>query len=438
MGSHVVVVWSYIMKRPWLLLFGVVAAAPSAWASNQGKARDITGIYALYRAPDQALSEPVTIMKISAQRGNQFLVGIATPTADPKKDWEGRGVIDGSKGYFDWVFADGKKGRTTFTFEENGTMTGTVKGADQAWQFVTRPVKVDSKQGSLVIISRQPQLVGTYNLSPKGFKGVVARMTISAQHGSQFLIGIDTPIGVAGVDWEGRGVITGKDGHYDWVFPDGKTGTTTITIDENGNLVGQVRGAGIDWDYVAQRVQGPIKIPTLKARVSAKPLAADDLDRLWTQLAVNGPPADDAIEILAGIPTQAIAFLGPRIQAPAPAVDAKKIAALITKLDDDSFSERESATKELEKLGADTLPQLRHAAVEAKSAEVRQRARNLLDKLKNASLTPDQKRMQAVFSVLELIGSDEARKLLEEVAGGKAGAWLAAEAEDSLKRLRKN
>jgi hypothetical protein len=38
-------------------------------------------------------------------------------------------------------------------------------------------------------------------------------------------------------------------------------------------------------------------------------------------------------------------------------------------------------------------------------------------------------------SVLELIASDDARRVLQEVAGGKAGAWLAAEAELALKRL---
>jgi hypothetical protein len=38
---------------------------------------------------------------------------------------------------------------------------------------------------------------------------------------------------------------------------------------------------------------------------------------------------------------------------------------------------------------------------------------------------------------LELIASDDARRVLEEVASGKAGAWLAAEAESALKRMQK-
>jgi len=176
----------------------------------------------------------------------------------------------------------------------------------------------------------------------------------------------------------------------------------------------------------------------LKARASVKPLTAADLDRLWTELANSGTPAADAVEVLAGAPAQALAFLGPRIRAPGPTADVKRIAALIAKLDDDNFFERDTASKELQKLGLEALPQLRRAALETKSAEVRQRAEELLDKLRTANPTADQRRLQAVVSVLELIASNDARKLLEELAGGNAGGWLADEAQESLKRLRKN
>jgi hypothetical protein len=60
-----------------------------------------------------------------------------------------------------------------------------------------------------------------------------------------------------------------------------------------------------------------------------------------------------------------------------------------------------------------------------------------LEKLNRISLTPDHKRLQAVLSVFELMASDGARKALDEVAGGKGGAWLAAEAAAVLKRMQK-
>jgi hypothetical protein len=176
----------------------------------------------------------------------------------------------------------------------------------------------------------------------------------------------------------------------------------------------------------------------LKARALATPLTAAQLDRLWTELAAEGATAYDAVETLAGAPAQAIPFLGPRIRAARPTVDAKAIAALIAKLDDDTLVEREAASKELAKLGIEALPQIRKAAAESKSAEVRQRARDISEKLKNVNVTADQRRLQAILWVLELIGSAEARRALEDVAGGKAGAWLATEAEEALKRMRQN
>ena len=176
----------------------------------------------------------------------------------------------------------------------------------------------------------------------------------------------------------------------------------------------------------------------LKPRPPAKPLTADELDRLWTQLASDGAPTFDAVELLAGVPAHALPFLGPRFRAAGSTADTKKIAALIAKLDDDSFDERETATKELEKLGLEALLQLRQAAAETKSAEVRERAEDLLAKLANLKLTPDRKRLQAALCVLELIGSAEARKMLQEVATTPANPWLAAQAEETLKRMPKN
>jgi hypothetical protein len=45
--------------------------------------------------------------------------------------------------------------------------------------------------------------------------------------------------------------------------------------------------------------------------------------------------------------------------------------------------------------------------------------------------------VQAAVRVLGLMASEEARKALNELATGKAGAWLAAEAAASLTRMDK-
>jgi hypothetical protein len=87
-------------------------------------------------------------------------------------------------------------------------------------------------------------------------------------------------------------------------------------------------------------------------------------------------------------------------------------------------------------IGIEALPQIRKAVTESKSEEVRQQARDIAEKQKTASLTPDQRRLQAVLCVLELIASGEARRVLEDVAGGKAGPWLTGEAAEALKRMK--
>jgi hypothetical protein len=100
-------------------------------------------------------------------------------------------------------------------------------------------------------------LEGTYGCSYEGSppgSGVV-RLKIWNQRGNSFLVGIAEPTGNPTIDWEGRGVLDGERGHYDWTFPDGKQGRTTFTIDKDGHLHGSVRGGGIDWDYVGRRVE---------------------------------------------------------------------------------------------------------------------------------------------------------------------------------------
>jgi hypothetical protein len=175
----------------------------------------------------------------------------------------------------------------------------------------------------------------------------------------------------------------------------------------------------------------------LKPRAVAGPVTTGDLEQLWKQLASDGNQASDAIETLAGVPMQAIPFLSARLRAVQPAAVEKRVAMLITQLDDDNFSVREKATKELETLGPEAFSQLRRSLDEPISVEVRHRIDCLVEKLKTAKLTADQNRLQGALLVFELIATAEARQVLEEVATGSAGAWLAPEAQASLKRLEK-
>jgi len=77
-------------------------------------------------------------MMISEQHGNQFLITITYPTGDPTMDWKGSGMVNGNKGYYDWVFKDGKKERTTFRIEKSGNLYGMVCGSGINWDYVAQ------------------------------------------------------------------------------------------------------------------------------------------------------------------------------------------------------------------------------------------------------------------------------------------------------------
>jgi uncharacterized caspase-like protein len=74
--------------------------------------------------------------------------------------------------------------------------------------------------------------------------GVIGAFTIRAS---------GEKIAAHGDGWSGQGAFNGRKGFYDWRFTDGKTGRTTIWIDDAEQLHGRVRGGGIDWDYVGSR-----------------------------------------------------------------------------------------------------------------------------------------------------------------------------------------
>ncbi len=118
---------------------------PEAMDVKKAKAVDITGSYVLYREGDMN-GRALAKMRIANQRGNHFQVGSSRRTGDPARDWQGRGVINGAEGYYDWEFEDGKKGRTLFIFDKSGYLHGHVRGSGINWKYVAQrkegPVRI--------------------------------------------------------------------------------------------------------------------------------------------------------------------------------------------------------------------------------------------------------------------------------------------------------
>jgi hypothetical protein len=163
-------------------------------------------------------------------------------------------------------------------------------------------------------------------------------------------------------------------------------------------------------------------------------LTAEQVDRLWTDLAGAAPRAYHAIWNLVAAPDKALPLLGERLR-PVPAADPQHLARLIADLDSNQFTVREEATRELAKLGEQAAPALTKALKESPSAEVRRRGAQLLDKFES-SPSPDRLRGIRAVEVLEQLATPAALDLLNTLARGTPDARLTQEAKASLARLR--
>jgi|GEM_PF-6693310 len=56
-----------------------------------------------------------------------------------------------------------------------------------------------------------------------------------------------------GQEWTGEGQFDGNEGYYDWEFSNGKTGRTTIYLDADRNLYGEVKGQITPWTFIGTR-----------------------------------------------------------------------------------------------------------------------------------------------------------------------------------------
>src|SRR5207253_6521110 len=107
------------------------------------------------------------------------------------------------------------------------------------------------------------------------------------------------------------------------------------------------------------------------AASSGKKLGPDDLVASWKDLASdNAVTAYRALWKMVDNPTSSVPFLNDHLR-PAESKDLDKIKHLIKNLDDDKFSVRQEASRELERMGDFAEPAIRQALDQTPSAEVR-------------------------------------------------------------------
>jgi hypothetical protein len=107
----------------------------------------------------------------------------------------------------------------------------------------------------------------------------------------------------------------------------------------------------------------------------------------------------------------------------------------VADLDHDQFAVREKAMAELEMLGEWAEPALRKILESDPSTETRRRVERLLEQLDRLTVAGGRLRTLRAIEVLEHIGTPEARRVLEMLAGGFSGSRVTREAKAALDRL---
>lgn len=203
---------------------------------------------------------------------------------------------------------------------------------------------------------------------------------------------------------------------------------------------GQFVAFSPDGSLLAVPGQGGIslyELPPIRAEKLPKNLTETELTALCRDLATeNDFRLQQVLATLQAVPGDAVPFLGKSLQTVA-AAEKQHVEQLIADLDDDQFTKREEAMKELQKRAAAFEPLLAEAREKQPAGEGRNRLTLVLKNLKESELPRSLLVEQRAVDVLERIATSEARKVLEAAAAGAHGARLTEQAKAALERLAK-
>jgi WD40 repeat protein len=170
-------------------------------------------------------------------------------------------------------------------------------------------------------------------------------------------------------------------------------------------------------------------------RLAGRSLTDQQLAKCWQALIdPDARDAHQAVWLLAAAGNDSVAFLRGRL-APVPPDAPEQVARRLAALDDDDFTVRERATRELEGFGDVAEPLLRQALKGRPSVEARKRLTALLERLQSPVPPPARLREIRALAALEQIGTPEARGVLRTLAEGAPEARLTQDAKAALERL---
>jgi WD40 repeat protein len=217
--------------------------------------------------------------------------------------------------------------------------------------------------------------------------------------------------------WE---VATGKErarfaGHQ------GTAHALAFQTDGTALITGGADGTVLLWDLTGRRI-GVAPVPAATA---------------WANLLdADGAAVQRGIWSLVAQPKTALPLLRAGLK-PVARGQEERVARLIKDLDDDNFKVRAKAWRELEAIGEPAVKALREA-LKSSSAEVRDRAEQLLEKVQGKERSPEQLRQVRALEVLEHLDHPEALALLEALAKGAPGAHRTKQASEILQRKKKS
>ncbi|HYV35422.1 MAG TPA: WD40 repeat domain-containing protein, partial [Gemmataceae bacterium] len=165
-----------------------------------------------------------------------------------------------------------------------------------------------------------------------------------------------------------------------------------------------------------------------------KSLKTAELEAWWQDMAGNdATKAFAAMSNLIAGPKDAAVWIKDRVKPAAP-VDTKRAEELLAQLDSNQYKVRELANAELLRMGEQVVPLINKALAATPPLETKQRLELLRGKLTDTVLRGEQLRAHRAVEVLELIGTPEARQVLQELANGAPEARLTSSAQAALNR----
>jgi WD40 repeat protein len=130
---------------------------------------------------------------------------------------------------------------------------------------------------------------------------------------------------------------------------------------------------------------------------------------------------------------EVVAFLRERLR-PARGIDRDEARKRIADLDSPVFATREAASRRLQQMGPAVLPYLRHPPA-GMSVEAGERLQVLVRRLSDPVPSAETLRVLRAVAVLERVGTDDARKVLDDLARGAADAPETKAASSALGRM---